>query len=499
MPLKKKRRTRRRVSAGSYALFFVIFTAVVAISHAPFFDLPFFWDEAGQFVPASLDLFRSGALISHSATPNAHPPGVMAYLAAVWAVAGFSIVATRAAMLLLAALCVLVVFSLAIKLCGDVKGVPAFAVAALLCCSPIFYAQAMLAQLDMPAMLFTILALLLFLEEQIFLSAVACVALVLVKETGVLAPLLFGIWLLAERRVLQAGYFLLPLGALGAWFLYFYERTGHLFGSAEFTQYNLTYLMHPVRTAVVLSKRLYHLFWENLHWIGTFGIVYAWIRGGVFTGRSWKVAWTMVALHVALFSSIGGAMLERYLLPALPIVYIGMIAGWSAVPAPWRAIGPLALIAGVAVCNFWNPPYPFPFENNLAFTEFVRLHEAAAGYIEKNYARSEVTTAWPLSAALSHPEFGYVQAAHRTREIRDFSESAVAALERDPVEVFVLYSRQWDPPGNLLRNSIVARFWGRFFSYQPQISSFEVDSKLHLKTVAAWSHGGQWIEVHARY
>src|SRR4051812_16036996 len=144
MPLKKKRRTHRRISTGAYVLFFVIFLAIVFVSHAPFFELPFYWDEVGQFVPASLDLFH-GSLIPHSATPNAHPPGVMAYLAAVWSLTGFSIVSTRVAMLLLATAGVLMVFLLAIKLCSGVTGVPAFAVAGLLCCSPIFYAQAMLA------------------------------------------------------------------------------------------------------------------------------------------------------------------------------------------------------------------------------------------------------------------------------------------------------------------------------------------------------------------
>src|SRR5437588_9165570 len=179
MPIKKKRRTRR-ISPGAYVLFFAIFTAAVAISHAPFFDLPFFWDEVGQFVPAALDLFHSGALVPRSVTPNAHPPGVMAYLAAIWTVTGFSIVSTRVAMLLLASLCALIVFLLAIKLCAAVKGAPAFAVVLLLACSPAFYGQAMLAQLEMPAMLFTMLALLLFLEERLFLLALARVALVVV-------------------------------------------------------------------------------------------------------------------------------------------------------------------------------------------------------------------------------------------------------------------------------------------------------------------------------
>ena len=89
----------------------------------------------------------------------------------------------------------------------------------------------------------------------------------------------------------------------------------------------------------------------------------------------------------------------------------------------------------------------------------MKLHQTAAGCIEQNYASAEGSTAWPLSAALTRPEFGYVKAAHRVREIRDFSESAVAGLDRGSVEVFVLYSRQWDSPGNLLRNPIITKIY----------------------------------------
>ena len=157
------------------------------------------------------------------------------------------------------------------------------------------------------------------------------------------------------------------------------------------------------------------------------------------------------------------------------------------------------VIVAVAVCNFWNPPYPFPLENNLAFTDFVRLQQTAAGYLEERYPAAEVSTAWPLSAALARPEFGYVKARRQVREIRDFSEQSVEGLAPDDVGVFVLYSRQWDPPFNLLRNVAIMKIWRRFFSYDPQISSFEVDEILHLKTVAAWVQGGQWIEVHAKF
>ena len=59
MPIKKKLKIRRAISPRVCALFFTIFTAIVFISHAKFFDLPFFWDEVGQFVPGQR-LRRSG-------------------------------------------------------------------------------------------------------------------------------------------------------------------------------------------------------------------------------------------------------------------------------------------------------------------------------------------------------------------------------------------------------------------------------------------------------
>src|SRR5579863_2486523 len=86
----------------------------VFLGHVAFLNLPFYWDELGQFVPASLDLFHDGAWIPHSTVANVHPPGVMAYLAAVWSIAGYSIAATRLAMLALAAWGAVLTFRLAV-------------------------------------------------------------------------------------------------------------------------------------------------------------------------------------------------------------------------------------------------------------------------------------------------------------------------------------------------------------------------------------------------
>src|SRR6266404_2064882 len=89
----------------------LIFPAIFLL-HAPLFGLPYFWDEAGYYIPAARDLLLTGSLIPHSTPSNAHPPLVMAYLAACWKIFGFSQLVARIAMLAVAAFSLLAVFRL---------------------------------------------------------------------------------------------------------------------------------------------------------------------------------------------------------------------------------------------------------------------------------------------------------------------------------------------------------------------------------------------------
>src|SRR5690348_559234 len=141
----------------------VALTLFVFSSHLPFLKLPFYWDELGQFIPAALDIFQTGAWIPRSTVPNVHPPGLMAFLAAVWSITGYSIAVTRVAMLALGAAGTVITLRLGVRI-GLSPGAAALA-AAWLAISPLFFAQSMMAQLDMPAMVFFALALLLFLDE----------------------------------------------------------------------------------------------------------------------------------------------------------------------------------------------------------------------------------------------------------------------------------------------------------------------------------------------
>ncbi len=106
--------------------------------------------------------------------------------------------------------------------------------------------QSMMAQLDMPAMTLSVVSLLLFLHGRYGWCAVACTALVLAKETGAVAPAVFGAWLvLHDRNWKQAAWFVLPFGALAIWLLVLWRSTGHLLGDPGFAHYNVDYQLQP--------------------------------------------------------------------------------------------------------------------------------------------------------------------------------------------------------------------------------------------------------------
>ena len=133
------------------------------VLHAGLLHLPYFWDEAGQYVPAARDLLLTGSLIPRSTPSNAHPPLMMAYLALCWKIAGYAPVVTRISMLLIAGFTLLGVFRLARRIANF-----EVAVASTLCTAlyPVFFAQSSLAQVDLAAAGFIFWALSEWVEER---------------------------------------------------------------------------------------------------------------------------------------------------------------------------------------------------------------------------------------------------------------------------------------------------------------------------------------------
>ncbi|MDP9263997.1 MAG: glycosyltransferase, partial [Acidobacteriota bacterium] len=140
--LPRQKPTPARPSLG--AVFALSFTLVFVL-HAGLLRLPYFWDEAGYFVPAARDLLLSGDPIPISTVSNAHPPLLTAFLALWWKLGTFTPASTRTAMLLVAALALTGLFRLA----RQVSSLQVAAATTLLTALyPVFFAQSSLVHLD---------------------------------------------------------------------------------------------------------------------------------------------------------------------------------------------------------------------------------------------------------------------------------------------------------------------------------------------------------------
>src|SRR5580698_4201022 len=137
-------------------LLFALFFVGLMLLHAPLLRLPYFWDEAGYYVPAARDLFLTGTLIPHSTPSNAHPPLVMAWLALAWRVFGYSTQVTRTAMLALSAFSLVGLFRLS-RIAANLP--VAWATIALVTLYPVYFIQSSLAEVDLAAAGFTFWAL----------------------------------------------------------------------------------------------------------------------------------------------------------------------------------------------------------------------------------------------------------------------------------------------------------------------------------------------------
>jgi hypothetical protein len=208
----------------------------------------------------------------------------------------------------------------------------------------------------------------------------------------------------------------------------------------------------------------------------------------------------LVAAYLLMLSVVGGAVLPRYLLPIYPpLVLIAVILIWRLPRLAARSI--MVLAAGCFVWAwFLNPPYPFPFEDNLAYADFIRLHEQAAQFLEAQPGNRRILTAWPASDELTRPQLGYVRRPLKVVALEGFGRQEFYNVSPQPFDCLYLYSRRWEPANNwLTRFPSLERLQQRYFEYQPQIPEQELAAKHHLRLLASFERRGQWVRIYVKY
>ncbi|HEU5340755.1 ArnT family glycosyltransferase [Edaphobacter sp.] len=498
-----------------YPLFF----AAVYLSHLTLLRLPYFWDEAGYYIPAAWDFYRTGSLIPQTTLTNAHPPLPSILLASWWHLSGFVPSGTRTLVCIISAAALLGVYRLARSLTTT----PAAAsVTVLTAVYPIWYAQSTLAHADIFAAAFTLWAFAFYLEpapESITNNRIRVAALfsfaALSKETAIVTPVALAAWEAAQfirdrrdpaLRREHPGWIialLVPILPLAAWYAYHFHCTGFVFGNPEFLRYNATANLAPYRIVLCLWHRLLHLTTHmNLYVPVVCGAaaLLTPIRADAPTRISRTTLQAITVILVAnwvAFSVLGGALLTRYLLPMYPLVLLLCVAAWQRHLRRWWLIA--ALSAAAFLAGIWiNPPYAFAPEDNLTYRDMIVLHVEAVSFIEHHYPQATVLTAWPATAELARPELGYTRRSIETTAIENFSFDQIEKAAADPgaFDTALIFSTKIEPPPSRLDLSRHNRTSDtKYFDFHHDLHPAEVAALLHGEVVWQAHRKLEWAAV----
>jgi hypothetical protein len=563
-----------RSSSPHPALVFAVIFVVIFLLHAPLLQLPYFWDEAGYYVPAARDLLLGGSLIPHTTVSNAHPPLVLAWIALWWKCVGFAPLVTRSSMLMVAAFSLLGVFRLAARAANT-----QVAIASTLCTAlyPVFFVQSSLAQVDLAAAGLTFWALCAYLEDRPVAVVIWFSLAALAKETAILAPLALAGWevLLTiaaqslsppasnedqastpaapdsyqaappsprdscqgtpsgvptaakDRRAFRRWFLnvqplpfgpkttpsikrvlslLIPLLPMTLWYAYHYARSGYVFGNPEFFRYNVAATLSPVRFLLALALRLWQAFGYLHLWLLTVAMGLAMLLPPVKDDSVERpriaipvqmIFLVVLTAYVVAMALIGGAVLARYMLPAVPLVIIVAVSTLRRRLRYWTAAVAMVAVAFLAAW-FWNPPYGFSPEDNLAYRDYVVLHQDGERFLEARYPMAHALTAWPAADELTRPWLGYVTRPVQVVRIEDFSlEEVLSAAEfRSHFEVALVFSTKYQPAHPLLdRWKVWEDLKRRFFGFHRDLPPPAVAQILGGRIVFSEERKGQWIAV----
>ncbi len=500
-----------------WMIFPVIFAALYA-SHFTLLRLPYYWDEAGYYIPAAWDFYRTGSLIPISTLTNGHPPLPSVYLAIWWKASGYFPEVTREAILMVASLGLLAVWRLAQRVNGS--ALVAFWTVALTSIYPIWFAQSSLAHADIFAAACTLWGLVYSLpdrDRKPLAAAAWFAAAALSKETAIAIPLTLAVVDLAAgfrvhpparmRLWREAALLLSSVLPLCAWYAWHYSKTGFLFGNPEYLRYNAQATLEPIRILAAFGHRVLHLTAHMNLFVPVLMTFAALLlkpqmdrdgheRDGL-SGPVLRRILLLLLVNALLFSVLGGALLTRYLLPMYPLVLLVAVSTFHRRVPYWQGLA-LFSAAAFLVGLFINPPYRFAPEDNLAYARVIRMHLAGIAQLNRHYRGATVLSAWPVTDELSKPELGYLKQPYEVYRLEDFTapQIARAADEPEKYSAALVFSTKYDPPSiGLSLGPKSEAMDERYFGLHHDLPPEAIANELHGTLVWKQEDRGQWIAL----
>jgi len=495
----------------TWAVFPLTFAAVW-FAHWPLLRLPYYWDEAGYYIPAAFDFFRTGSLIPYSTLSNAHPPLPSIYLAAFWKLFGFHPFVTRSAMCVISAIALAAVWRIALTVFRSTS--VALATLVLTAIYPVFFAQSSLAQADIFAAAATLWALAFFLDGRRLWPAIVCFSLAaLSKETAIITPLALVAWLLYRafrtrswQPARTAALLSVPALPLALWYAYYWHQTGFLFGNPQYLRYNATSTLTPLRILIALWHRVNQLTLHMDLFVPVLLALACLLLDPLSDSgnsprppfpREYRNTFLVIILaNLAFFSVIGGALLARYMLPLYPLVVLFCVTAFHRRVRRWPWFVAFSVIAFIAAL-FINPPYRFAPEDNLAYSDFIRLQRHAIAQITARYPGETVLTAWPATDELTKPELGYVSHPIPVTPIDNFSYDQIqrAAQPGEHYTIGLIFATKYSPPRSFLFGRFNREMDTRYFGFHYDLPPVFIARLLGGQVVWQQQSHGLWAAI----
>jgi hypothetical protein len=211
-----------------------------------------------------------------------------------------------------------------------------------------------------------------------------------------------------------------------------------------------------------------------------------------------QLAFLVIAIvYLISLSVVGGAVLARYMLPVVPLVILVCVSTiWRRLRA-WKAVIAVIALAFISAL-FINPPYGFSPEDNLAYRDYIRLHQRAEKFLEHRYPSARVLTAWPASDELTRPYLGYIGKPMQVVKIEDFSPEQVlsAADARSRFDVALVFSTKYQPQHTIFDRWRRWQEWkSRYFGYHVDLTPEIAAAVMGGKVVYAERRHGQWVGI----
>jgi hypothetical protein len=195
------------------------------------------------------------------------------------------------------------------------------------------------------------------------------------------------------------------------------------------------------------------------------------------------------------------------MLPVVPLVILVCVSTiWRRLKL-WPAMIAFVALAFVQAL-FVNPPYGFAPEDNLAYRDYIRLHQQAEAFLVTRYPNGRVLTAWPASGELTQSYLGYVPhplPVAQIVQIEDFTAESLLSAEaaeshdaRSRFDVALVFSTKYQPPPNLFDRWQLWQQWkARYFGFHRDLSPETAASLLGGKLVYVKYDPvrGQWAGI----